>query len=94
VVVNEIIAVCFLKEPLRKRDLLGLVGVVAGVVLIILGVPESKGEIDVHNLLSSESLLAPRSCWYLLFLVRVNPGRPGRCLNPFCERSCFPQTIL
>ena len=31
---NEIIAVVFLKEPFRKQDVVGLVGVIIGVILI------------------------------------------------------------
>lgn len=71
VVVNQIIAVFFLREPLRKRDMLGLVGVVGGVVLIILGVPESDVELTVHVMLTSNIFLNPRAYWYLLGLFAL-----------------------
>lgn len=84
VIVNELIAVIFLKEALRKRDLLGLVGVVAGVVLIILGVPESELELNAHTLLTTDILLAPRSYWYIIFLVVV-----VITLMTYCEPRCI-----
>ena len=49
---NEIIAVVFLKEPFRKQDVVGLVGVIIGVILIIFGVPESGEALDAHRLMS------------------------------------------
>jgi len=69
VVVNEIIAVTFLKEPLRRRDVLGLLLVIGGVVLVIVTVPESDEALSVHHLLSQEILLNPRAYWYLLGLL-------------------------
>lgn len=67
--VNELIAVLFLNEPLRKRDLPGLVGVVGGVVFLILGSPETDTDLNVHTLLYTEVFLSPRAYWYLIFLV-------------------------
>ena len=69
VFVNEVIAVLFLKEPFRIRDGVGLVGVVAGVVLIILGVPESEAELDVHTLLSDQYFNTPRVWAYAALLL-------------------------
>jgi len=69
VVVNEIIAVTFLKEPFRRRDILGLCGVICGVCLIIFGVPETEGDLSVHLLLSDEVWLNPRAYWYVLALI-------------------------
>ena len=71
VVVNQIIAVCCLKEQGRKRDLGGVCGVVAGVVLIIFGVPETEKELTVQVMLSAEVFLAPRAYVYLSALVVV-----------------------
>ena len=58
VVVNEIICVTFLKEPLRRRDMVGLCAVIGGVVLCDLGVPESS-ELSVHHILSDDILFNP-----------------------------------
>ena len=69
VVVNEIIAVVFLKEPLRRRDLLGLACVIGGVVLVIMGVPETAGELSVHHILSDEILFNPACYWWLVSLM-------------------------
>ena len=52
VLVNQFIAVVFLGEALRLRDLAGLAGVVTGVVLIILAVPESGDVLSANRLLS------------------------------------------
>jgi len=84
VIVNELIAVIFLKEPLRKRDLLGLVGVVAGVVLLILGVPESELELNAHTLLTTDILFAPRSYWYIISLIVIVITLMGY-LEPRCR---------
>jgi len=69
VVVNEIIAVLFLKEPLRYRDLLGLVLVISGIVMVIFAVPESDEKLSVHHLLSREIYFHPRAYWYLIALT-------------------------
>ena len=61
VIVNEIIAVLFLKEPLRKRDIFGLCCVIAGVVLVIVTVPEGQETLSVHHLLSSDIYFNPRA---------------------------------
>ena len=84
VIANELIAVTFLKEPLRKRDLSGLVGVVVGVVLVIASVPESAERLNVHELLSTHIFLAPRTYWYLIgLLLAVRCRRSNR-------RPCQP----
>lgn len=69
VVVNEIIAVTFLKEPLRMRDVVGLFFIIGGVVLVIVTVPESNEQLSVHHLLSQEILFNPRAYWYLIGLL-------------------------
>ena len=69
---NEIIAVVFLKEPFRKQDVVGLVGVIIGVILIIFGVPESGEALDAHRLMSidpPEYYANPRAYVYLIFLL-------------------------
>ena len=69
---NEIIAVVFLKEPFRKQDVVGLVGVIIGVILIIFGVPESVEALDAHRLMSidpPEYYANPRAYVYLIFLL-------------------------
>ena len=64
---NAILASFFLKEPLRKRDLVGLCFIVAGVVLIVMGVPEAPGVLTAH-VIAHEVMPHPR-CWaYLLAL--------------------------
>ena len=69
VIVNEIIAVCFLKEVMRKRDLLGLIFVIGGVVLVIACVPETPQDLSVHHILSRDVVLAPRCYWWLISLT-------------------------
>lgn len=69
VVVNEIICVTFLKEPLRRRDMVGLCAVIGGVVLVILGVPESSEELSVHHILSDDILFNPTCYWWMISLL-------------------------
>ena len=69
VVVNAIICVSFLKEPLRKRDIFGLLAVIGGVVLVILGVPETGSELSVHHILSDDILFNPRCYWWFITLL-------------------------
>jgi len=38
---NAFLATCCLKEPLRKRDVVGMGSIIAGVVLLVLGVPQT-----------------------------------------------------
>jgi uncharacterized membrane protein len=84
VFVNEVIAVLFLKEPFRKRDGLGLFGIVAGVLLIIAGVPKSEGMLDTHTLLSDTYFNAPRVWAYVALLV-VGIGVFVCVLEPRCN---------
>jgi drug/metabolite transporter (DMT)-like permease len=69
VLANEVFAVVFLKEPLRRRDVLGLVRIVAGVVLVVVAIPKASEHLDVHELLSTHVVFAPRTYWYLIFLL-------------------------
>lgn len=75
VLANEIIAVAFLKEPLRRRDVIGIVFVMVGVAMVVFAVPASEVTLDVHELLSVHVILAQHTYWYLigvlLFLVFV-----------------------
>ena len=84
VFVNEIVAVLLLKEPFRKRDGLGLFGIVAGVLLIISGVPKSVGVLDTHTLLSDTYFNAPRVWAYVALLV-VGVGFFACVLGPRCN---------
>ena len=84
VFVNEVIAVLFLKEPFRKRDGLGLIGIVAGVLLIISGVPKSEGTLDTHTLLSNVYFNAPQVWAYVALLV-VGIGVFVFVLEPRCN---------
>lgn len=84
VFVNEIVAVLLLKEPFRKRDGLGLFGIVAGVLLIISGVPKSVGVLDTHTLLSDTYFNAPRVWAYVALLV-VGVGFFVCVLGPRCN---------
>ena len=64
---NAILARCFLKEPLRNRDLIGMSLIIGGVVMIVVGVPEVPEQLT-PNILMYEVLPHPR-CWlYLLCL--------------------------
>jgi hypothetical protein len=69
VVVNAVIATVFLKEKLRVRDVVGLMGVIGGVVLVIVSVPETPQDLSVHNILSPQILLAGRCYWWLISLM-------------------------
>lgn len=42
---------------------------IAGVILIILGVPETDVDLNVHTLLSDEIMFAPRAFGYVIFLI-------------------------
>jgi hypothetical protein len=55
------------QEPFRRRDAFGLVGVVAGVVLIILGVPENGTPLNAAVLVDSV-YSNPVAYGYLIFL--------------------------
>ena len=68
VIVNEIVAVCCLKEPFRRRDLFGLMGIVGGVVMIIFGVPESDHKLTASTL-TNDFLSLPQSYGYLIGIV-------------------------
>jgi len=41
VLMNAFLATCCLKEPLRRRDGVGMISIIAGVVLLVLGVPQT-----------------------------------------------------
>ena len=71
VIVNEIIAVVFLKEKLRIRDIFGLVFVIGGVIIVIITVPEGQEQLSVHHLLSQEIYFHPRAYWYLIALAAM-----------------------
>ena len=89
VFVNEIVAVLLLKEPFRKRDGLGLFGIVAGVLLIISGVPKSEvAMLDTHTLLSDTYFNAPRVWAYVALLV-VGVGFLACVLGPRCNRPAL-----
>ena len=68
---NEIIAVLFLKEAFRKRDAVGLLGIVGGVVLIIMGVPQNGGQLTAHAMMSADFFGSPRAYGYIIFLCLV-----------------------
>ena len=88
VFVNEVIAVLFLKEPFRKRDGVGLVGIVAGVALIIAGVPKSEDTLDSHTLLSDRYFNTPRVWAYVVLLV-IGVGIFVSVLEPRCNVPAF-----
>ena len=71
VLANEVIAVAFLGEPLRRRDLIGLLLVTAGIaVVIFVGRSGATNEVlDVHELLSTHVILAQRTYWYLIAIL-------------------------
>lgn len=90
---NEIIAVLFLKEPFRRRDAFGLAGVIAGVVLIILGVPEGKTPLNAAILLShfysnplAYGYLILLTCMVLFFIFYLEPR--------YAQRSIFVWLLL
>ena len=65
VVVNQIIAVTFLHEAWRWRDPVGLLGIIGGIVMVILSVPENNEPLDVHLMLSNEVFASPRAIGWL-----------------------------
>lgn len=69
VVANALLAVKFLGEPCRVRDWVALVGVMGGIILIVLAVPEAEEKLTVHHLLSEHFYYSPRSYLYLVSLV-------------------------
>ena len=69
VAVNAILAVKFLGEPCRARDWIALVLVAAGIVLIVVAVPEADERLSVHHLLSDHFYYAPRAYLFLLSLI-------------------------
>ena len=95
VVANEVIAVVFLKEPFRWRDAAGLVAIVAGVVLIIFGVPEDPVELNAV-VLQDEYYSDPVAYSYLIGLscaVRTVPSLPcalgERPFTPLPPAGCL-----
>ena len=65
---NAVLATVFLKEPMRRRDMVGLAIIVAGIVLIILGVPEVPGHLTAP-IVVAEVLPHPRCYLYMMFLA-------------------------
>jgi hypothetical protein len=63
------VAVRYLGEPWRKSRVFALLAVIGGIVLIVLGVPESDEQLSVHHLLSDDFYFAPRAWSYMLSLV-------------------------
>ncbi len=64
---NELIAVLFLGEKFRYRDVFALVGIVGGVVLIIFGVPTNDEELTTYTLIN-DYYTAPVAYSYIIFL--------------------------
>ena len=65
VVVNAIISFVFLGEPLRRLDVVGLVGVISGVVMVIWSVPEKTMLLTVEVMTSSAVFGSRRALIYL-----------------------------
>ena len=66
---NEVIAVVFLREPLRRRDLIGIFFLAVGIAMVIVAVPASDKKLDVHTLLSTAVILAQHTYWYLIAVL-------------------------
>ena len=69
IIINAWIAVAYLGEPLRFRDVVGMVLVIGSVALVIYGVPEVEQTLTVETLLSTKVLLAPRAYWFLISMA-------------------------
>jgi len=67
VLCNAFLATWFLKEPLTKRNLVGMFTIICGVVLIVLGVPEAPVDLTVDTI-TNDVLAHPRAYGYLIFL--------------------------
>lgn len=90
---NEIIAVVFLKEPFRKRDAFGLLGVVAGVVLIIIGVPQDEKPLNAM-ILRHEIFTNGVAYGYLIALSLVVLFFIGYLEPRYAQRTLFVWLIL
>ena len=77
VLMNGFLATCCLKEPLRKRDVVGMISIVAGVVLLVLGVPQTT----VRARPSPDKVAGQRA-----------PPAPWPTANPCTRRSLSPTT--
>jgi drug/metabolite transporter (DMT)-like permease len=69
VLVNQIIAVTFLGEPFRRRDVPALMAIIGGIVLVIIMVPESAEQFATKALLSDQYYGSIQALVYWAFVI-------------------------